>query len=317
MPILLSNSGKNYIMNGAFDFFQRSVSNAVTLTTTASYATADRFRVKYSGTVTGTPQTTRSTQVPSGSIAPYSLQFNSQRNASAVSLFAAQRVESVYTKEISGKTLFAGIKVKSIAATGIRLVVRTPSAADNYTSTTEVYNQTKTIAADNNWQTVIFDSMNISIMNGAEVEVELICPSGTDGVVVSHYITEFFWGTSPSFERFEPRVDSELRAVLRYYEKSYQQSTVPGTVDSVGQMYCVNVSAATAGWTTMFFKQVKRTIPTVNVYAASSGAIGNVTIGGSNVAASVQAISESNCFISVGSGTNQGVSFHFTVEAEL
>lgn len=66
----------------------------------------------------------------------------------------------------------------------------------------------------------------------------------------------------------------ELRLCQRYYEKSYDVGTVPGTATSVGSMLTVYPVANQNFYGTIYFKVTKRSVPTVTFYHPGTGATG-------------------------------------------
>jgi len=81
--------------------------------------------------------------------------------------------------------------------------------------------------------------------------------------------------------------DEVLRECQYYYEKSYDGSTVPGTVTDVGRRYALNElgTRITGSVTTnvvylqslsLIYDQVKRIIPTATFYSPASASVGNI-----------------------------------------
>lgn len=140
---------------------------------------------------------------------------------------------------------------------------------------------------------------------------------GTNGA--TFYITGVQLEVGSNATSFEYRpINTELAMCQRYYEKSYNRNTVPGTVATGG---CTQIegAAATTMFTGIFFKTTKRADPTVTLYSTNNGASGQIEINGAtNIAGSVQHASEQGF---TGGGTN-GSSFvwiriQYTASAEL
>jgi hypothetical protein len=70
--------------------------------------------------------------------------------------------------------------------------------------------------------------------------------------------------------------DQELAAAQRYWEKSYDYGTAPGTVDTAGASFIAIRSGATVGGTTAFYKVQKRATPAVTMYSTQTGASGKI-----------------------------------------
>ena len=110
--------------------------------------------------------------------------------------------------------------------------------------------------------------------------------------------------------------EEELRACQRYYEKSYNESVVPGTDSELG---CVSfVTPSTTLQISIPYTVRKRTSVTPTIYSktGASGKLRDVTAG-SDVSYS-GIVSGENGFIVYGASTaNHVYEFHYTVEAEL
>ena len=135
-------------------------------------------------------------------------------------------------------------------------------------------------------------------------------------------ITGLQWEVGNTATPFEHRsFNEELSKCLRYYEKSYLYSVVPGTATDVGM---VNLRKASASTTITNFNlefSHKRAAPSVTLYSTDDGASGVLydSTGGANRAASASDISERGCRIrltSVLSGANN-LEVQFEAGADL
>jgi len=131
--------------------------------------------------------------------------------------------------------------------------------------------------------------------------------------------------TATSFD-YRP-YGTELQLCMRYYEKTYEIGTVPGTATSLG---AATSGGGSTGSTTSFiggngqrFTVPKRTAPTVTVYdlAGNSGVCQRWQLGVSNVNNQnwVTDTPSATAFSGYsGSGSNtSGVNYHYTASAEL
>jgi len=111
----------------------------------------------------------------------------------------------------------------------------------------------------------------------------------------------------------------ELARCQRYYEKSYSDSTAPGTITITG---VIRFRAASNGVEfPLSFLVKKRSAPTVTLYSYATGASGNIRdiSAGLDGAAAVASIGEIWCFPTkntLGTDGNQ-YAIHFTADAEL
>lgn len=113
-------------------------------------------------------------------------------------------------------------------------------------------------------------------------------------------------------------IASELVACQRYYEKSYNQGTAPGTASTAGIVYFK--SNGTNHYEAVPFKVTKRTAPNVTLYNPNSGSSGSwrdysastdKTVTGSN-------IGESGLMVAVTSSVDgNATGGHYVAEIEL
>jgi len=103
-------------------------------------------------------------------------------------------------------------------------------------------------------------------------------PSGTVSVVGTNAATWYITGvqlekgsTATSFDFRD--YGTELVRCQRYYEKSYDQGTTPGTVSSLGMFTSIRANGI-AG-TSMTFKVTKRAAPLMTAYSPGTGTAGN------------------------------------------
>ena len=112
--------------------------------------------------------------------------------------------------------------------------------------------------------------------------------------------------------------EEELRVCQRYYEKSYNQATIPGTATTSGGI-SLQTGTATTGvmYCTTFYKVTKRISPTVHLYD-DTGAIDKVYKQASGKTANVVYAGES-CFVggTTDSTNAQNLFYQFTADAEL
>jgi hypothetical protein len=123
-------------------------------------------------------------------------------------------------------------------------------------------------------------------------------------------------GTTTSDFEFLP-VDVNLRRCERYFEKSYDISVTPGTVDFSSTITVPpNTGDRQQG---VYFKTRKRASATIVIYSPASGASGAIKEDGTNPSASVPDSGETSFRMSVsgGVGTGADAAMHFTAEAEL
>lgn len=78
------------------------------------------------------------------------------------------------------------------------------------------------------------------------------------------------------FRLFSEDVGGEIEACQRYYEKSYQLETTPGTVTSEGYWTYSSQASGAVRRITMAYRTRKRTTPSVIIYSPGTGVQNNV-----------------------------------------
>lgn len=131
---------------------------------------------------------------------------------------------------------------------------------------------------------------------------------------------QFERGTvATAFERLEE--EEQARWCQRFFEKSYELGTAPGTATEVGMVEYLSPNAFNSQMKAADFKATKRAIPTVAVYSTLSGAAGNgFNVGAAaDVAMSAEGIGDSGfcAYLTAGPLNNALVRFQWTASAEL
>lgn len=110
---------------------------------------------------------------------------------------------------------------------------------------------------------------------------------------------------------------AELSLCQRYFEKSYEQGTAPGTATSTGAFYELATRNTTGQATIVVgFFVIKRALPTITLYSTSgaSGVVLNTTDKAATASFSTRGIA----FINITSGVaNDNVIGQYTADAEL
>ena len=110
----------------------------------------------------------------------------------------------------------------------------------------------------------------------------------------------------------------ELFLASRYYTKSYEVNTAPGTATSVGSINFYN-NATTSSVGFISFSVTMRALPSRTIYNPVSGAAGSIRTNSSNRAVSGGVVGVSGISAVYGSGftISKTGNFQFTAEAEL
>jgi hypothetical protein len=114
------------------------------------------------------------------------------------------------------------------------------------------------------------------------------------------------------------RFSEELRDCNRYFEKSYDYSTPPGTVTNAGMfgLRKSNISSSILDINLNYTR--KRIFPTVIIYSPQTGASGKARNDTVDITAQGTDIGENNCRVTgTTASANRFISAHYTADAEL
>jgi hypothetical protein len=343
---------KNRIINGAMVIDQRNAGASVTITTANQY-TVDRWQAFATQSSKYTAQQNAGSVTPPVGYTNY-LGITSSSAYSVVSsdyFFIRQGIEGFNIADLnwgtaSAKTITVSFQVYS-SLTGTFGGSLTNSAGNRS------YPFTYTVSSANTWTTIsvtivgdttgtwntttgggiyLYFGLGMGSTNsgtaGAWSGSTYYSATGATSVVgtsgATFYVTGVQLEVGSSATGFEYRdYGRELILCQRYYEMSYNTGTVPSTITRNGGFFSNTVGGA-LNRLPFSFKVVKRTAPTVTLYASESGASANVTqwtSGGStgNVGATAYDVADEGVarveFTT--SSLNVFASWQFTASAEL
>jgi len=337
---------KNVIINGDFQIAQRGIS--FTSVTNGDY-TLDRWLISKVGSMayTITQDTETPTTLESGRYIDKSMKIDCTTADTSIAAgdiaIIAQRIEGYNFQVIAQKTFTISFWVRS-TKTGIFCVSVRNSGQDRS------YVSEYTVNSSNTWE---FKTITISASpsagtwdyttgNGLQLSFVLVAGS-THQTTADTWQTGNYFATSNQVNSadstsndfritgvqveagsvstpFESRtIQTEIELCQRYYEKSYNLTTAPGTVTASG--YVNDRSTGSDFNTDVRFKVNKRSTPTVTNYSHASGALGQIRnqSSGSDIAAGAANAGFSAYSISKGGISPSGslLSWHFTADAEL
>jgi hypothetical protein len=325
-------AGKNKIINGGFDIWQRGTS--FTPTAASFNYCADRWYEAMSSGVSGVTMS-QSTDKPTG--LRYSLKTQRTNGTSGTGvIYTIQAIETANSIPLAGQTVTLSMWVKKGAnwsGSSYFTQVGTGTGTDQggypstWTGTATPFSLT--ITPTTSW--VRYSATGT--LSSAATQVGIISqwtPSGTAGADDSLYVTGVQLEVGAKATPFQTAsggsIQGELAMCQRYYEKSYDIATNPGTATSVGSIFSSSITGAV---TTSFiggdlrYKMTKRGTPTLTFYdgAGNSGKLTRETIGGAatnNETASSANIGTNGCVVfSSGSASSSAIKFQFTADAEL
>jgi hypothetical protein len=333
-------AGKNKIINGGFDIWQRgtSISQSGTGGTVGNY-TADRWVYGGSGGSAATISRQLTSDLTTLPHVQYCARFQrNSGNSDLSTLYFAQVFENVNSTPLVGKEVVFSFYARAGAnysASSLSAVVGygtgTDQALFSFTGTGAVAGSS--VALTTSWQrftltgTVATAAKQLRIYFGYP-------PTGTAGANDYFEITGLqleLGSTATPFSRAASSIGEELALCQRYYEKSYAQATAPQTNTTVNRVNVANHFNSTTGISsaTIFLKVTKRSTPTITLYRGDGSATNpnfwEYTVGTNEVYANptVANIGDNNFsvgFNGTASGTANNATLirgHYVAEAEL
>lgn len=302
----------NYIINGAFDVWQRNTSFS---SVAGGTYTADRWLTQTNATA---QTVTRVTDTPT----TYGYALRLQR---ATGTFSGinQRIEAITATNLINKIITVSFWAKTpLSNQTVRAQLTYPSATDNY-GTFTVF-QTLSTAITSTWTQYSFTFNTLTSVFATGLELRIGSNSSGDSThdlyIANVQLEE--GGAATPFKRHGLSIGGEIAACQRYFSKSYDQEIVPGTNNSNG-ICSASVSSllTTFAGSTARFPVTMRTTPTsVTVYAPNGTAGQADAVGFGNVSITAGRIGASGIgALDVASGRSGGtiLLFHYIASAEL
>jgi hypothetical protein len=327
---LLSSSqyaaGKNKIINGNFDIWQRGTSFAAAAS--ASYS-ADRWKTVLNGTG---PNITisRDTSVPSVA-SQYSIKIQQLSTSfTSVTEFAiSQLIETTNALTLFGKSVTLSFWYKS-NLTGSHYVRFYTGGQTGGTDTAVAF----TVNAADTWEyktitTTAFSGVTAIITSptamGAQLDIgRRTYLGGTSTTIAANDYFQISQmqleagSVATAFQTATGTLQGELAACQRYYQKSYDQATAPGSAVVLGWVdIIVGTNTTSTLRANVRFPVQMRGLPTMTLYD-SLGASGKVFKGGNGKTATTTDIGSAGFTGGTNDATNTNeLAFQYTAEAEL
>jgi hypothetical protein len=308
-------AGKNAIINGGFDIWQRATSS----TTTSGYVAADRWTVFSGGAVTWARE---STTVPAGST--YSMKITA---GASIQPILYQNIETANAIQFAGKNVTLSLLAQASTNTNITFDIQWSSAVDNPSGGSWT-TLTATSGGSGTATTSGFTQLNgvFAIPSTAKSLFVRVYTSGNiaNGVIVYYGQIQLELGSvATAFTRAGGTIQGELAACQRYY-----QLIASGTSQLIGQGYYF---AAAQVECLINLPVEMRTKPTISIvtgtgyYSANSSgggadAINSLTIGNETTSRSLFLYNDTQAAGTAGQGcriqTSNAAAF-IAVQAEL
>ena len=347
-PTAYNTMGKNRIINGAMEIDQRNAGSAVTVTSGGAYP-VDRW-IGFEDS-DGVMTAQQDSSAPAGFVNSLKLTTTTADATLAAGQYVMllQKIEGKNVSDLgwgtaNAKTVTLSFWVRSSLtgtfAGSLRNSANNRSYPFTYTiSSADTWEQKSiTVAGDTSgtWLTTNGTGLQVAFglgvsstysgTAGAWAASNLISATGAVSVIgtlnATFYITGVQLEVGSVATEFERRpYGTELALCQRYYEKSYRPSSVPGSSGvPPGFITTLTNGVVTNSTAGVYYKVVKRAIPTVTVYNAVNGTSGQVhrESDGSGITVSVQYDAETGFGrLSLGTSKEDQYLWHFTASAEL
>jgi hypothetical protein len=322
-------AGKNAVINGGFDIWQRGTSFSSPANSTFI---ADRWFMYYdgSGATRTISQQTFTGDNPSGCNASYYLRWAQTvagTGATTNGMFS-KNIEDV--RNFNGQTVTVSFWAKADAARTI--ILSTYQEFGTGGSGAVLGNETS-FSATTSWQrfSVSFTLPSVTgktITSNSSISFILAFPPNTVQTIEVTGLQLELGSVATRFTRAGGTIQGELAACQRYYQKSYAQGTaVPTNSTLAGSQSLANVSVADQAFIGyQYLPVVMRIAPTVTIYSYTSSTAARVSNGnGTDLAANsglAGGIADRGYYVYNGSGgsisaANGGYLFHYQASAEL
>lgn len=329
-------AGKNAIINGDFLINQR----AFTSNTADSSYNFDRWtQQNFGGTYTLTPQTFTPGTAPVATYEGrnYLQAITATQSAAGHLAIVTQRIEDV--TRYAGTTVTVSFFAKANTGTPKIGVELFQSFGTGGSPSTGVSTPGGTVTLSTSWARY---SVSIAVpsisgktlgttANTSYLELNLWQSAGANynarasSIGIQNF-TASIWGvqleyasSATYFTTATGTLQGELAACQRYYTKTYNSATNPGTVTNNGKLVCgASSTSMDYQWAPQFVVSM-RTAPTVTLYSNASGSSGVIydANAGSDVSSSATAIGEKSFSVSASVISGRAYGLHYVASAEL
>lgn len=313
----------NLIVDGCCQVAQGATK---TLSGSAQYGSVDMWAVWASA---GTPSAGTITQdtAYAGSSTGFALKLASATATGSAVISMRQRIDSKRARLYKNRTVSISAVVQHDVGSAINytLIVRKPTALDNYTSTTTIHTSSATSVPSGAATTIKTEAVAIGdITNGVEIEIQAACGAIT---------TKNFWVSDIQIVEgavapaFVPQLFSESYwDCLEYFAKTFNYATAPaqnagtpGWYNWSQQLGASTSQISAVSWT---YPREMRAAPTLTLYnpSATNAQIRNVAVAGdwsaSSIAGGTKSASPGGTS-NAGSAAGNSVGVHITADARL
>jgi hypothetical protein len=315
---------RNKLINGGFDIWQRGTS-FTDWSGDFAYAHADRFKIGYDTgstpsatgrTVSRQTFTLGQTDVPGDPTYYFSYTFPNLGTPSnylrsdiveGVRMFAGKTCTFSFWAKVPSGTMAIGASIAQEFGSGTGGSAGIYPATTNFTATTtwQRFSITRTLSS-------ITGKTLGSNLYTDRIWPYITFPTGAAGTI---YLAQWQLEEGAVATPFERRpLQVELALCQRFYEKSYNFDTIPGTSTFIGSPGTIGRQTRP----TVSFRVEKAFIPTVTIYNPSTGASGAVYNSASSTSATVAEIGTTGYCLNgpIATGTDNDIRWQWVASAE-
>lgn len=248
---------RNGWINGNLQDWQRGTN--ITLSSSWQYL-VDRFCAKISGS--WTPSLSQDTEIPSY-LSKYSMLISGTPAVITDTVLVRQKMIAKYASVYAGKKISASVKIKSTNMKGIRLILATPNTENDFSTTTDFYDQTKVLTSDNNWETIKFENIPVPVASiyGLDGWIEILDAQGLVATTIK--MSEFKINLGEIAQEFSIAARNQTDETLlnkQYYEKINTHLNARAIAGAVNVNYYAHILSGAV------FDSVKIKHPVVTIY---------------------------------------------------
>jgi len=275
---------RNRIINGNFDIWQRGTSQTLSTTSDTSYYVADRWLNYFNGTggvrtVSRQTFTNGQTDVPGNPA--YFFRFGQTTAPTGCTLNAiTQRIESVRT--FAGQQFTFSFWAKAASAFTLPEISIGQDFGNGGSPSPQTYTTFLNISISTTWTKYTFTATLPSISGKTlgtdgndHISVNWFCPTSSTFTLD---IAQVQLERGPIATDFEQRpIGTELALCQRYFCKSYEINTAPGTSEfDRGNPNSLSPASLDSLPCNVSFPVTMRSSPSVTIYRPSTGDVGTV-----------------------------------------
>ena len=233
------------------------------------------------------------------------------------------RIESkdaIKLKNQSASLSFAGAHNIGSAIT-LDIHIEKADALDNFTALTNISSSTGLNFPDAGSKTT-FKFENVSMgdcSNGVEIRIQVNC--GTIAAKTFEFGEfQFNIGATANMFIYDQTYGEMVEQCNRFYQKSYDDSVTPGTIDSNGSTQLYSNSASSFYYGTHRFVNIMRTAPTLTIYSTGTGTSAKIRdiIAGADKNPSISNVGMTSFYLTGATLTSNNLhGYQFTADADL